>query len=331
MNKDIANIITTAKIIKTPNRHERLKLNGNVSYDQDQVYRFSPILDGVIQKVNFRLGDFVRKGQTLLEIRSAELNEMSANMREAQLHLKTAQRQLSATQNLYADGVASDREILEAQVAVSNAESEIQKINEVLYLYSGDIEKGVLTIKAKSDGYIVEKHVVEGQQVESSNDPLFILGNLSKVWVQANVYSGYIGRIKTGQSAAIETTAYPGKVFEGKINRISNVIDPRERVLKAIIELDNSSLLLKPEMMVTVDVYLDNRSDALAIPHESVVFDADAYHLIKYVSDCEMKIVEFVPIYEDNDFFYMASNQLRDGDEIVKTNSLLVYNKLIGK
>lgn len=331
INKDIKKLITTATVTHNPNQHEKLKLTGSVSYDQDKVYRFTPILDGLVQKVNFRLGDFVKKGRVLLEIRSAELNEMSANMREAQLRLKTVQRQLVATQNLYADGVASDREVLEAQAEVSNAESEIQKINEVLHLYSGNIERGVLIIHAKTDGYIVEKNVVEGQQIESSNDPLFILGNLSKVWVQANVYSGYIGNIKVGQKVAIETTAYPKKIFSGKINRISNVVDPVERVLKAIIELDNSSLLLKPEMMVTVDVDLDERSDALAIPHEAVVFDADVYHLIKYASDCELKIIDFSPIYEDNNFYYVANDQIDDGDQIVMTNSLLVYNKLIGK
>jgi len=323
--------ITTVIPLKETEGNEILKLTGSVNYDENKVYRFTPLLSGVVQQVHFSLGDFVKKGQTLLEIRSAELNDMNAQLKEANNTFKIAQRQLTAAQNLYADGVASDKEVLEAQSDLSNAESEIKKIKESLTMYGGNMESGVLTIRAQNTGFIVEKNVVDGQQVESGHDPLFVIGDLSKVWVMANVYAGNINTIKNGLQVDIETTAYPGQVFKGIITRISNVIDPNEKVLKAIIELDNPKQLLKPEMMTTIDVHLDKKSKVVSIPQHAVIFDNETYHLIKVNGDCDLQIINFMPDYEDNSYYFTSSPELASGDQVIQKNSLLVYNKLLGR
>ncbi|MCL4640762.1 MULTISPECIES: efflux RND transporter periplasmic adaptor subunit [Olivibacter] len=331
LNDDLKKIISTETIRTSVENKEILKLTGSVSYDEDKVYKFVPLLSGVVQHVGFSLGDYVKKGQILLEISSTDLNDMVAGLNEAELKLKIAQRQLSATQNLYADGVASDKEILEAQADVSNAQSEIKKTKASLDIFGGNIEKGVLVIRSKNDGYIVEKNIVNGQQIEAGGEPLFVIGDLSRVWVKANVYTGNISSVRRGQSVNIETTAYPNKHFNGVINRISNVVDPNERVLKAIIELDNQDLLLRPEMMATIDVYLDHQVHSMAIPHNAVIFDNEAYHLIKYNNDCDLEVVDFTPSYEDNHYYYVSDDHLHDGDRIIGKNSLLIYNRLIGR
>ncbi|WP_134090630.1 efflux RND transporter periplasmic adaptor subunit [Olivibacter sp. XZL3] len=329
LDDNVKKIISTDTIRASMENKETLKLTGSVSYNEDQVYKFVPLLSGVVQHVGFTLGDYVKKGQVLLEISSTDLNGMVAALNEAELKLKIAQRQLSATQNLYADGVASDKEILEAQADVSYAQAEIKKIKASLSILGGNIEKGLLVIRSKQEGYIVEKNIVDAQQIETGGEPLFVIGDLSKVWVKANVYTGNISKIKKGQSVSIETTAYPNKRFQGIINRLSNVLDPNERVLKAVIELDNRELLLRPEMMATIDVRLDRQINSIAIPHKSVIFDNEAYHLIKYKDDCNLEVVDFTPIYEDNKYYYAVDDHLIDGDRIITTNSLLIYNKLI--
>ncbi|MGH2623329.1 MAG: efflux RND transporter periplasmic adaptor subunit, partial [Sphingobacterium sp.] len=330
LDAELKKIIDTTAVAKAEG-NETLKLTGNVSYDENKVYRFVPLLSGVIRHVHFSLGDFVKKGQILLEIRSADLNDMSANLREAKIKLKVAQRQLNATQNLYADGVASDKEVLEAQSDVGNVESEIKKIGESLAMYGGNIESGVLTVKAQSSGFIVEKNVVDGQQIESGNDPLFVIGDLSKVWVMANVYAGNISEVKNGLTVDIETTAYPDKIFKGVITRISNVVDVNEKVLKAIIALDNPDQLLKPEMMTTINVHLSQKSNMVSIPQHAVVFDNETYHIVKINNDCDLQIIDFVPDYENNNCYFTSSPEIKPGDNIIQKNSLLVYNKLIGK
>lgn len=330
LNDELQKIINITTISKVEG-NEILKLTGNVSYDENKIYRFVPLLSGVIQRVHFTLGDYVKKGQILLEIRSADLNDMSASLREANIKLKIAQRQLYATQNLYADGVASDREVLEAQSEVGNTESEIKKIRESLAMYGGNIESGVLTVKAQNSGFIVEKNVVDGHQIESGNEPLFVIGDLSKVWVMANVYAGNMNAVKSGLKVEIETTAYPDKVFNGIISRISNVVDPNEKVLKAIIALDNPGQLLKPEMMTTVNVHLTQKSTMVSIPQHAVIFDNETYHLIRVNDHCDLQIIDFMPDYENNNYYFSSSPEIQPGDSIIQKNSLLVYNKLIGK
>lgn len=324
--------ITDITALSEEEGNEILKLTGNVTYNENKVYRFRPLLTGVVQQVHFSLGDFVQKGQVLLEIRSAELNEMNSQFKEVDNKLKVAQRHLNAEQNLYADGVASDREVLEAQLEVSNLNAEIKKIKESLAIYGGNIESGVLSIRAQSAGFIVEKNVVDGQQLENGNDPLFVIGDLSRVWVMANVYAGNITAIKNGLKVDIHSTAYPEKTFQGEISRISNVIDPNQKVLKAIIELDNPGQLLKPEMMATIDVRLDKKSKKIAIPQSATIFDNEKYHFVRVKDSCNLEIVTFVPEYEDSSYYYVASStDTQIGEQVIRKNSLLLYNKLNGK
>lgn len=324
--------ITDTMALNEAEGDEILKLTGNVAYDENKVYRFRPLLSGVVQRVHFSLGDFVKKGQILLEIRSAELNEMNSHFKEVANKLKIAQRHLNAEQNLYADGVASDREVLEAQLEVSNLASEMKKIKESLAIYGGNIESGVLSIRAQSAGFIVEKNIVDGQQVENGNDPLFVIGDLSKVWVMANVYAGNITAIKNGLKVDIRSTAYPEKIFRGEISRISNVIDPNQKVLKAIIELDNPAQLLKPEMMTTIDVHLDKKTKKIAIPLSATIFDNDKYHFVSVKDSCHLEIINFIPDYEDSSCYYTTSSaDIQIGNQVIRKNSLLLYNKLLGK
>lgn len=144
-----------------------IQLTGRVRSNPEKYFRFVPLLDGVVSKVNFSLGDYVKKGAVLLELRSPELSSLNAELRTAQAQLKLAQRQLSATREMFDDGVASERELIEAEQDVEVARLEITKVQENLAIYGGSLEKGVLIIRAPFSGYIVSKDIVSGQQIEA--------------------------------------------------------------------------------------------------------------------------------------------------------------------
>jgi cobalt-zinc-cadmium efflux system membrane fusion protein len=311
--------------------HGELELTGSISYDQDHLFRYQSLASGVVRQVHFKLGDYVQKGQVLAEIRTTELSGQSADLRKAEATQALAERQLSATQRLHDDGIASDKELLEAKNDAQSALLEINRLKDVLAIQGGSVEKGVMVIKAPLSGYIVEKKITSGYQMDAGEDNLFVLSDLKKVWVMANVYAAQLGLVKAGLPVEITTTAYPGRVFNGKISRLSNIFDPEEKVMKAVIELDNANLALKPDMMVSVNVHLNEKEQALAVPLNAVIFDDDTYHVVRYKSNCDVQDVTIEPLSHDKEYYYVSSPALQAGDSIISQNHLLIYNRLKGR
>lgn len=311
--------------------HGELELTGSVSYDQDHLYRYQSLASGVVRDVRFNLGDYVTKGQVLAEIKTTELSDQSAELHKAEAALALSERQLRATTSLHDDGIASDKELLEAQNDVAAGKLEINRIKETLTIQGGSVDKGVLLIHAPMSGYIVGKKMTTGYQVNAGDDDLFIISDLKKVWVMANVYAAQLGMVKAGQEVAISTTAYPGKIFAGKIARLSNIFDPEEKVMKAVVEIDNAGLELKPDMMVSVNVHMNMEEKALAVPLDAVIFDDDNYHIIAYHSDCDVRELTIAPLSHDKQYYYVNEDVLHKGDTIISRNQLLIYNQLKGR
>lgn len=320
-------------VVKEAMAASEIELTGNVSYNMDERYRYQSLASGWVQKVYFNLGDYVQKGQLLAELRTTELSEQRSSLSVARASLKLAQRNLDAVSKMHKDGLASDKELLEAQNEVNASQAEIEKIVESAALQGGSIEKGILAIRAPMSGYIVEKKLTNGYQVNAGDDDLFVISDLRKVWVMANVYAAQLGKVATGAKVEITTTAYPDKVFEGRIARMSNVFDPEEKVLKAIIEIANADLKLKPDMMVSVTVQRAADKEGLALPIASVIFDDDEYHVLVYHNDCDVRSVKVKPFAQGKHAYYIDKDNglIGAGDSLIVKNQLLIFNKLKGQ
>lgn len=309
-----------------------IQLTGRVMSNPEKYYRFVPLLDGVVSKVNFSIGDYVQKGTVLLEVRSPELSSLNADLRTAQAQLKLAQRQLSATQEMYDDGVASERELIEAQQDVEMAKLEIAKVQENLGIYGGSLERGVLIIRAPFSGYVVSKNIVSGQQIEAGDEPLFSISDLEEVWVMANVYAGNLSSVKQGMEVEVRASSYPGQVFKGKIDRLANTFDTEERVLKARISIQNRDLLLKPEMFVNVsvtqgDLAQDKEQHLLSFPAKAMIFSNSKHQVVVYRDSCNFDVVQLEPVYQTANAVTVKKG-LKAGDKVVTENHLLIYNQI---
>lgn len=323
--------------VKPATEHKHIQLTGRVMSNPEKYYRFVPLLDGVVSKVNFALGDYVKQGAVLLEVRSPELSSLNAELRTAQAQLKLAQRQLSATQEMYEDGVASERELIGAQQDVEMARLEITKVQENLAIYGGSLERGVLIIRAPFSGYVVSKNIVSGQQIEAGDESLFAISDLEEVWVMANVYAGNLRSVKQGMEVEVRASSYPDQVFKGKIDRLANTFDTEERVLKARIKLQNQDLLLKPEMFVNVSVTQatddQDRKDQrlLFLPSKAMIFSNSKHQVVVYRDSCNFEIVQLAPVYQTSNAVIVQESPtegLTEGDKVVTENHLLIYNQL---
>lgn len=306
---------------------ESILLNAKVAANPDKVVHFVSLVSGVVTRTNFSLGEEVRKGQVLMEIRSAELSGLTSQKASLQSQILVAQRDLEAVQEMHDDKIASHKDLIEAQSNLDILVSELNNTKAQLDLYSAGNEQGVFQIKAASSGIIINKNIASGMQISAEGDPLFTIADIKEVWIVANIYAGNVPYIKKAMKVDIKASAYPDEVFTGEINTISQVFDAEERVLKARIIMDNTTGHLMPGMLV--DVVVEKQEDRMAnsVPINALIFDDNQHFLLRYTSECDVEILKVSPVVQNEKHVFFENN-IEEGDKIISKNHLLIYNHL---
>lgn len=321
----LKSIKTTPAVLT--NYSGELILAGSVEYDPEKVVSYVPLMSGVIEKLYFSLGEKVSKGQALLDIKSSELSSLQTEYVNAELEVKIAERELQTAQSMYDDDILSEKELLEAQAKVKQANAALDKANSDISTMGINKGGGVFTIKSPVSGYIVEKNGASGSPVTPDSSPLFVVADLNSVWIIVNVYASNLQTVKEGMDVEIETLSYPGEVFHGKISSLSQVFDSEEKILKARIVMPNKDLKFKPGMSVVVKLKSNSDQKMIAIPSSAVIFDKNSYHVV--VEDTQghfqSKDIKLQGHHKDMSF---VSSGLTEGENVVIKNQLLIYSGL---
>jgi cobalt-zinc-cadmium efflux system membrane fusion protein len=328
LNEDLKKKVTIEEIKREP-VSETFTLTGNVTYNSDNVIQFTSLINGVVTNTYFSLGDYVKKGQVLAEIKSTELNGLQSENKSVESQLAVAQRQLASVKSMFEDGIASQKDLIQAESEVKVLKASLENIKSNLALYSASPEKSVFQIKAPSNGFIVAKNMSSGMQISSGSEPLFTISDLNEVWVMVNIYATDMQNIRENMEVKIKTLAYPDEVFSGKISALSQVFDAEEHVLKARIVMKNTDLKLKPGMSADIILNKSNASaeSLLAVPVKAVIFDDNQNFLVVYKDDCNLEIRQVDPVTKNREVVYFDKG-IQENEKIISKNQLLIYESL---
>jgi cobalt-zinc-cadmium efflux system membrane fusion protein len=308
---------------------QSIRLNGQIEYNPNQVVHYASLVNGIVIKTYFSLGDKVTKGQVLAELRSSELTDLNTQSKTLESQLKVAKRKLAVSESMFADRVSSEKDLFEAQSEVDILKSEIEKIQSNLSLYNASSEKGVFQIKAPVSGYVVENNISGGTQINGNDSNLFTISDLSDVWVTTNVYAVDLPFVQKGMGAVIKSKAYPGETFDGIISEISQVFDPQERVLKARIRMPNKDLKLKPGLTIEALVRKNLSETAIAIPLGALIFHNDENYILIQKEDKTLEPRKVTIDVQDNDRVFFKKG-IEPGEKIVVKNQLLLFSEALG-
>jgi membrane fusion protein, heavy metal efflux system len=306
---------------------EAILLTGGVEPNPDKVIHFVSLVDGIISNTYFSIGDRVTKGQVLAELRSTELSDLLSQSKTIASQLQVAEIHLQSIQSMYDDGIASQKNLMEARSALDVLKAEKERIQSNLSLFSASTDKGVFQIKSPTTGIATAKSISSGTQISAAGEPLFTISDLSEVWVLVNVYATNVMNIETGMPVTIKTLSYPDKIFEGSIAAISQVLDAEAKVLKARVVLQNTNLKLKPGMIVDVAAQKELKTEALRIPTSAMVFDNNQNCVVVYKDDCDMEIRQ-VEILTTSNGYTFISGGLSENEKIISQNQLLIYEQI---
>jgi len=322
----------TIDTAKTAPMKDELVLSGEVSNDDNNVVKVFPFSSGQVIDVKVSLGDKVSKGQTLAVMRSADVAGNYTDLSSTQSDVAVAKRQLDQAEYLYKNGIASERDFTEAKENYNKAVAANNKVKSALAINGGGntSANGMLVIKAPESGYVVEKNITAGSFIRQDNSgSMFTISNMKDVWIWANVFESDISKVKVGYTAHVTTIAYPGKVFTGKVNEVSSVLDPDNKVMKIKIALPNPDMLLKPQMFTNVTVTNSENTQSVAVPAKAIVFDSSRNYVVVYNDKCDLKVREVSVIKTVDDITYIASG-LKPGERVVSKNQLLLYDAITG-
>ena len=317
----VIDTVTNSRILNT------LTLTGKVDFNEDNVIRIYPTISGQVSDIKVMTGDYVKKGQVLAILRSSDMASFSNDFVTAQSNVEIAKKSMEATNDMYKSGLASQRDQLSAQEGYNQAVSSFEKAKRVLSLNGGSMT-GEYIVKSPIDGYVVDRQINNNMMIRSDNATgLFTISDLRNVWVMANVYESNISFVKMEDSVNITTLSYPGKIFRGRIDKIMNVLDPSNKVMKLRIVLGNPGYLLKPEMFASVVVNTTDNKKMISIPSRALIFDHSQYYVLVYKSPADITIrpVQVLNTAGERTFI---SEGLTEGERLIGTEALLIYQEL---
>jgi len=301
--------------------------SAKITANEDRKSELFPMVSGSVNRVNVRLGDQVKAGQTLATVISAEMAGFDKEVVAANAELKTADRSLKQAEQLYESGLSSAKELEEARNDYQIKKAELKRANSVLKINGGS-NTGLYAIKSPLSGFVIEKNVTDNMQLRSDNDKsLFTVADLSNVWAMINIYESDISRVKTGDEVNLSTLSYPEQVFKGKIDKIYNLIDQDSKVMNARVVIPNPDFLLKPGMLGTVKVSASSGIDLPVVNSRAVIFDENKNYVLVLGNDNKVRIQQ-IEIGRKTAGKIYISKGVKAGDRLIASKQVFLFENL---
>ena len=252
-----------------------LNANGSVTPDINRTIHVTSQGSGRVVELKVRLGDYVKKGQVLLTIHSADLAGAFSDYQKAAADERLAKKALDRAQLLYTHGALAEKDLQQAQDTEEKAKLDVQNTEQRVRLLGGDPvhPSAMIELRAPLSGTIVEQNVSGFEGIKSlDNSPnLFTIADLTQVWVLCDVYENDLGEVHRGDSAEIQLNAYPDKTYHGKVADISRVLDPASRSAKVRIVLPNRDGSLRPGMFAVATFRSRKSQSRTVVPSTALI------------------------------------------------------------
>lgn len=246
---------------------------GRIAYDEDRTSRIaSPVLGRVVAQ-HVEVGDSVRAGQLLAELDSPDLAGAQADAVKASADEERKRLALTRARMLLDADVLARKDYEDADADYRQADAEARRARQRIgNLHAEGAAYGHFGLHAPIAGVVADKQINPGQEVRPDQaNPLLVISDLHHLWAIADVPEQIAVQLHPGQQVALETDAYPGQSFRGRIGRIGVAVDPATRRVQVRCELDNADGRLKPEMFARIAFVPDQGKDALPVPNTALL------------------------------------------------------------
>ena len=303
------------------------------------------LVRGRVVDVYADLGQQVEANALLAILYSSELGLAQSAYLKSRAKLHVAEQAYARAKYLLQEKVIGEAEAQRRQAELLSMQAEAHEARDHLKLLgmsdeefrrldkSRDIRSHV-PIVAPFAGRIIGRNLTRGEVVETT-EKLFVVADLSEVWVRANIPEKDIPFVHSvhasgGTQAEVRINAYPREIFKGTITYVGDVLDPATRTMQLRLELPNPEGRLKPEMFATIRLYSESQPDRLAVPEASLQRDQDRTFVFVQRSANEYEARE-VQTGESNGTHTTILGGLTEGEPVVTHGAFILKSELLKK
>jgi cobalt-zinc-cadmium efflux system membrane fusion protein len=291
------------------------------------------------------LGQQVEANALLAILYSSELGLAQSGYLKAQAKLHVAEQAYARAKFLLQEKVIGEAEAQRRQADLLSMQAEAHEARDRLTLLGMSAEelrrldrsreiRSHVPIVAPFAGRIIGRNLTRGEVVETT-EKLFVVADLSEVWVRANIPEKDIPFVHAihaagGTQAEVRINAYPQEIFRGTITYVGDVLDPATRTMQLRLELPNPDGRLKPEMFATIRLSSESQPDRLAVPEAALQRDQDRTFVFVQRSPNEYEVRD-VQIGESNGTITTILGGLSEGDPVVTHGAFVLKSELLKK
>jgi cobalt-zinc-cadmium efflux system membrane fusion protein len=309
---------------------------------------FSPYA-GRVTRLLVKPSDVVQRGQPLFVIEATDTVQALNDFVTALGALNTARSKLNLAQivekrqdDLYAgkavplkDWQQAQSDLTTAQNDMRSAETAVEAAHNRLRILGRSEEQisafqqsrqisADTPISSPIGGTVVQRKVGPGQFISSgASDPVFVIGDLSTVWLTAFVRESEAADVKVGQEIDFTVLALPGRTFKANIDYVSAAIDPSSRRLLVRASIDNKEGLFKPEMFANVTIYGGADHTSVGVPKQALIYEGDRVRLWVARDDKSLELREIETGLTNGNLVEVRTN-LKAGEKVVTRGSLFI-------
>ena len=321
-------LIKTTKVELQPVA-DTLDLAAKVQSDPARVVHVFPPAGGRVTAIQVTPGERVRKGQTLAILQSSDIAGARADYEKARIEAERSARDLKRASLLYEHQVMPEKDYLDAQAAKQTADAELARTRQHLSLLGVPLEgsSDQLHVTAPRGGVVLDIGAAAGEfnKALDAQQPICTIADLDHVWIVADVYEKDLATVRPGAPVEITVSAYPGRVWRGKINSVSGALDPTTRSAKAKIVLLNNDLLLKPEMFASIRLKR-GQHDAIVLPTSAITHEGNTASVLVRNSDDKFETRE-VKLGPGNGQRVEVAAGLNSGEQVVVEGAELLRDQ----
>ncbi|MDO8724083.1 MAG: efflux RND transporter periplasmic adaptor subunit [Syntrophales bacterium] len=306
-----------------------------IEMNMDRVAKISSRVTGKAVRIIASQGDRVKAGQPLAYLDSVELDQIWAEYYKAQGKVGLARKNLQREETLFQKKISPEKDLLKARQELGESEADLNLAQERFRLVGVDVAqfessrgKGnhlLIPVTSPVGGVVIEKAVTQGEVVNPEKT-LFMVADLSTLWVVIDVYEKDISRLRVGTGVKVSVTTFPDKVFKGNISYVADVVDEKTRTEKARVTIGNASGLLKPGMFATVGIVFDKTEKTLVVPTSAVQREGEKtiVFVARDESTFEKRVVAIGPEVSG---YHQALSGLKEGDKVVTKGAFILKSE----
>ncbi len=306
--------------------------------NQDYEAQVGCLVQGRVEKVYAKEGDYVKKGQVLMFVKGLEIGEIIASYLTAKSNLAYYKSEFERQKTLLEQNVGSQKAFLAAKAeyekALAEYNAEENRIHSVGLEHS-DVEinkelahtEGLLPVKAPIGGIVTERNVVIGQLVEASTNTFRIV-DISHLWVEGQIYEKDLTKVSGKPEVEFTTPAYPNERFKGKVILIRQTVYEHTRTIKVRASLRNIKGKLKPNMFGELFIPISSNIKGITIPTEALVNEGNKKYVFLAENDSTF-VTRYVETGTEFDGLIEITSGLKKGDRIVTKGAFFLKSELL--